>query len=242
MGGVGGELPLAGEQVGDAGGAAVEHLGHPVQFGDAVAVFARPRVPGAQPVGDLRQVLEGQGQPARLHHGQAHGHRQGGDGQGHDEQQPGPYVLLDLILVAADPYVDPGVGLGVLGHQVTGRRGVADDGHPQGGSAFPDLDESARVLLLQLLGIERRLLDAGVLHLSHETLGFRPELLSRLIDDQAADDDAQGDPQQQDRDDRDDQGGGEQSAAHLLALEPEADPPDGRDVARLGRVVAELAA
>ncbi|MET7329217.1 hypothetical protein [Nonomuraea sp. NPDC005650] len=57
-----------------------------------------------------------------------------------------------------------------------------------------------------MLGVERSLLDAGVLDLSHETLGLRPELLSRLVDDQAADDDAQGDPQQQNRDDRDDQG------------------------------------
>ncbi|MFD2355629.1 hypothetical protein ACFSTC_49705 [Nonomuraea ferruginea] len=72
--------------------------------------------------------------------------------------------------------------------------------------AFEYLDVAIRIFLLQLLRVERRLLDPGVLDLAHQARRLRPELLGGIIDDQPADDDAQGHSEQKDGDARDEEG------------------------------------
>ena len=62
--GVGGEPALGREHPGDPLGAGVDHLGDPVQLGDAVAAVPRPRVAGAEALGGARRARRAAGRSA----------------------------------------------------------------------------------------------------------------------------------------------------------------------------------
>ena len=87
MGGVGGEPALGGEHPGDALGAGVQHVGDPVQLGDAVPLVPGARVAGAEAFGGLGEVGERGGEPVGLAYGEQDGGDDGEQRDRADDQQ-----------------------------------------------------------------------------------------------------------------------------------------------------------